>query len=237
MCWSETATLSMVGIGAAATIITARRGEPKAIWLTLGYFTVMEVLQAVGYTVVDDCGSSTNQSVTLLSYLHIALQPIFINAFVMAVMADAVTPRMRRWVYTLATLASLLMLARLAPFSWAGHCAPGDTLCGPSFCTVSGDWHIAWQMPLNDIWGFLGEDVTKFFAFPSYGLAVFALPLAYGAWRFVLMHAVLGPGLASVLTSNSNETPTIWCLFSIGLLMIGISPFIRRQFAPAPARA
>jgi len=237
MCWSETATLSMVGIGAAATIITARRGEPKAIWLTLGYFTVMEVLQAVGYTVVDDCGSSTNKSVTLLSYLHIVFQPIFINAFVMAVMADAVTPRMRRWVYALTTLASLLMLARLAPFSWAGHCAPGDTLCGPSFCTVSGDWHIAWQMPLNDIWGFLGEDVTKFFAFPSYGLAVFALPLAYGAWRFVLMHAVLGPGLASVLTSNPNETPAIWCLFSIGLLMIGISPFIRRQFAPAPARA
>ena len=196
----------------------------------------MEALQAIGYTVVDECGSSTNQSVTLLSYLHIAFQPIFINAFAMALMADAVTPRMRRWVYALAALASLLLLARLAPFSWAGHCAPGDTLCGPSFCTVSGDWHIAWEMPLNDMWGVFGGGVLDSAPSP-YVLAIFALPLAYGAWRFVLIHAALGPGLASALTSDPNEMPAIWCLFSIGLMMIGMSPFIRRQLAPAPVRA
>lgn len=237
MCWSEAATLSMVGIGAVATVVTARRGEPKAIWLTLGYFTAMEALQAIGYSVVDDCGSPTNQSVTLLSYLHIAFQPIFINAFAMALMADVVTPRMRRWVYALTAFSSLLILARLVPFSWAGQCAPDDTLCGPSFCTVSGEWHLAWQMPLNDMWGFLGEGVKYYVPLPSYTLAVFVLPLAYGAWRLVLMHAVLGPGLATALTSNPNETPAVWCLFSIGLLLIGMSPFIRRQFAPAPVRA
>ncbi|MEL6418044.1 MAG: DUF5765 domain-containing protein, partial [Pseudomonadota bacterium] len=42
----------MVGLGTAATVAAARRGEPKAIWLTMGYFTAMEALQAAGYRVV-----------------------------------------------------------------------------------------------------------------------------------------------------------------------------------------
>ena len=49
MCWSATASIAMVGIGVVATGVTAARGEPRAIWLTLGYFTVMEALQATGY--------------------------------------------------------------------------------------------------------------------------------------------------------------------------------------------
>ena len=45
-----------------------------------GYFTVMEGLQVWGYTVVDSCGTPQNQAVTLLSYLHIAFQPMVFNA-------------------------------------------------------------------------------------------------------------------------------------------------------------
>ena len=66
--------------------------------------------------------------------------------------------------------------------------------------------------------------------FPTYWLAVFLLPLIYGAWRFVIFHALAGPILASLLTSNPNETPAIWCLFSIGIILIGLSPLIRRYF-------
>jgi uncharacterized membrane protein YjjP (DUF1212 family) len=60
-------------------------------------------------------------------------------------------------------------------------------------------------------------------------LAAFAVPLFYGAWRFVLFHAVAGPLLALLLTGNQNEAPAIWCLFSIGIILIAISPPIRRR--------
>lgn len=53
MCRSATASLAMVGLGGIATAVAFRRGEPKAIWLAIGYFTVMEALQAAGYAVVD----------------------------------------------------------------------------------------------------------------------------------------------------------------------------------------
>jgi len=47
---------------------------------------------------------------------------------------------------------SLAMLVKMYPFAWAGDCHIGiEGFCGPAVCSVSGSWHIAWQMPLNGI--------------------------------------------------------------------------------------
>ena len=235
MCWSASASMAMVAVGAVATVVSAARGDARAIWLTLGYFTVMEALQAAGYAVVDQCGSPANRTITILSYLHIAFQPIFINAFAMAIAPVAVPARLRRRVWALAGLASALMLLRLVPLEAVGRCLPGEVLCGAQVCLVSGSWHIGWEMPLNGLWQAMGLSVE----FPDYMLAVFVLPLVYGAWRFVVFHAVAGPLLAWMLTSDPNEMPAVWCLFSIGLLLIALSPFVRYRVmgAQAPAAA
>jgi hypothetical protein len=231
MCWSETASYAMVGLGAASTLLTWSKGQPAGIWGTIGYFTAMEALQAWGYAVVDQCGTPGNTSVTLLSYLHIAFQPIVINIFCMALIGPAITARTRRWVLSAAGLVLLLMLARLIPAEWAGTCPLGTSLCGPGYCTITGTWHIGWQVPLNDLFGQVpGLGMSG--QFPDYMLAVFLMPALYGAWRFALFHAIFGPILAAMLTTNPNEMPAIWCLFSIGLILIGISPAIRRAICP-----
>ncbi len=65
----------------------------------------------------------------------------------------------------------------------------------------------------------------------------FILPLVYGAWRFVLFTYVAGPVAAITLTTDPNEMPAIWCLFSIGLLLISLSPLVRHRVmgaAPSP---
>lgn len=237
MCWSEGASVAMVGLGAVATFVTARRGEPKAIPVTLAFFTFMEALQAAGYLVIDECQLGPNKAVTLLSYVHISLQPIFINAFGMSLAAAGViSPAMRRFVYAASGFAALVMLLSLVPFDWAGPCKPDSTLCGPEWCTLTGTWHLAWEMRLNDMWRVIyGETLSELVPFPAYVLAVFVLPLAYRAWRFVLFHAALGPILASQLTNNPNEVPAIWCLFSIGLIFVALSPLIRRSVSPGRA--
>lgn len=236
MCWSEGASLAMVGVGVAATVVTARRGEPVAIPATLGFFAVMEALQVGGYWVIDECTSGANQSFTLLSYLHIAFQPIFINAFGMAIIPGRITPAIRRLVFALSGLATLLIVMRLVPFNWAGQCRPGDILCGPALCTISGTWHLGWEVPLNDMWHATGA-FRKVLPFPAYIAAVFILPLFYGAWRYVLYHAALGPLLAMFLTDNPNEMPAIWCLFSVGLALIGLSPMVRQRVLGRERRA
>lgn len=238
MCWSETASVAMVGLGAAATVVTLRRGEAPAIPATLAFFTLMEGLQAVGYTVIDQCGTPANAAITWASYLHIALQPLFINAFAMAIAPAPVSTARKGQVYALAALCSAIILLQALPLPALGHCLPGGVLCGAEVCTRSGDWHLAWDLPLNGLFVPLRETLGIPLEFPSYMFAAFVLPLVYGAWRFVIFTFVAGPLAAMALTSDPNEMPAVWCLFSIGLLAISLSPLVRqRVMGSAPRTA
>ena len=126
----------------------------------------------------------------------------------------------------------------------AGHAAVDNgaspmnqatTLCGSPLCTVSGEWHIGWAIRLNDLPAAMPWlNVSS----PAYLLTVFVLPLPlpYGAWRFVLFHALVGPILAWRLAGDSLEAPAVWCLFSIGMLLIALSPWIRARFTVVEAR-
>jgi hypothetical protein len=237
MCFSLTISAAMVGLGGVATVLTIRRRDHPVVPLALGYFTAMEALQVAGYMVLDQCASPANQTVTLLSVLHIAFQPFVINAFALSLVARGVNPRMQVAVYTLCALSAVVMLLQLYPFAWAGTCLPGSSLCADQLCTVSGDWHLAWDVPYNGLLAWISLPVIGNWGFPTYMLVVFVLPLFYGAWRLVLFHALAGPILAGLLTGNPNEVPAIWCLFSIGIVLIALSPAIRRRFEGRPLPA
>lgn len=237
MCRSMSATAAMVGIGTAATAVTIRRRDPPAIPATFAYFTLMEALQGAGHATVDRCGLPETQVVALLCWLHIAFQPFSINAFAMTLLAVALRPMARVAVWLCCGLSAVVMLAQLQPFARAGQCAPGTLLCGAAFCVVSGSWHIAWELPTNDMLGPLRAIHGSLGGFPTYVVAAFLVPLAYGAWRFVLFHALAGPFLAWRLTHGVNEIPAVWCLFSIGIVLIGLSPWLRARFSVPPRDA
>lgn len=230
MCWGIEVTAGLTVAGVAAAAFSARRGDPVAVPLTFVYFAAMEGLQLAGYTVIDQCGTPANQTVTALSMLHIALQPIVINAFMLAWLAPGLAEGRRRRVMWLALVASVLMLVQMVPWPGLAPCAIGQPLCGEVLCTVSGNWHLAWSLPYSDI--FAGPDrwLGTNFGFPFYVLAVFVMPLFYGLWRFALFHAVVGPVAANLLTDNVNEAPAIWCLVSILILAVVLLPGARRLF-------
>lgn len=227
----------MTVAGAAATVIAIRRGRPAAIPLTIGYFTAMEALQAVGYAVVDACGSPLNQLIAYLSVLHIAFQPFFINAFAMELSVSRPRPAMRAAAYGVCTISAIVMLTQIYPFDWAGSCRQGGTLCGPAICTISGEWHIGWAIPYNGLSNSLSEMALGLpTAFPTYVLAAFVAPVVfYGAWRFAVFHALVGPGLALLITDDPNEMPAIWCLLSIAIVLTCMSPWLWRRLTRRPA--
>lgn len=230
MCWSGEASAVLATVGIGTTLYAAYKGEPKVLWITLGYFSLMELLQAYTYQYIDDCSSPENQIATLFGYLHITFQPFFINALSMFFIADAVRKKIEFPVYTLCFVSALIMLIQLFPFDWAGVCDPDQPMCAEHLCSVSGNWHIAWDLPINGTFNFLaGMDLIPLYKgyYPSYFLVAFVMPILYGSWRFTLYHIALGPVLARMLTDNPNEWPAVWCLLSIGILILVVKTPLR----------
>jgi hypothetical protein len=230
MCWSGEASAVLAIIGIASTVYTWWKKEPPVLCLALGYFSLMELLQAFTYAVIDDCSNPLNQIATLLGYLHIAFQPFFINMVSLYFVRYKLPGFAKPLIYTCCFAATIMMLIQLYPFSWAGTCLPNRPLCGEVLCSFSGQWHIAWSVPTNGIGNSLAQIswLSPAFAFLGFVLVAFLLPLFYGSWKFTIYHYLIGPGLARVLTDNLNERPAIWCLFSLALLLIVIKTPIRK---------
>ncbi len=217
MCWSGEASAAIAAVGIASTAYAIYKKEPPELYLPLAYFSLMELLQAYTYSVIDQCGMTGNQVATLLGYMHIAFQPFFINMMGMYFIPPEVRERIRTTVYTLCFVFAVLMLVRLYPLPSVPMCELGSMLCGTPLCSVSGNWHIAWNIPYNNLFG----DI------PLYAMVGLILPVLYGSWRASIYSFVAGPILAYLLTNNPNEQPAVWCLLSIGLLLIVVKTRIR----------
>jgi hypothetical protein len=125
-------------------------------------------------------------------------------------------------------MSALFMLVQLYPFPWANSCALGKILCSDRLCSVSGQWHIAWDVPYNSIGDFNYNIPVLKSGFYTYTLTMFVLPVLYGSWRITLYHILLGPVPALLLTDNLNEFAAVWCLVSIGFLLIVAKTPIRK---------
>lgn len=242
MCWSGEASAVLATAGITTTVYLAKKGTPRDLWMPLGYFTLMEMLQAFTYIWINACDQPPNQIFTLLGYLHIAFQPFFVNMIGMHFLPKERQLKIAPWVYALCAATAVLIISKLYPMAWAGQCTQGvEKFCGPALCSVSGAWHIAWQAPLN---GLLSSPVNWIPGMPglhmeglhsaAYAVMAFGIPLLYGSWRFVLFHYMFGPMLANAVSSGPNEAAAVWCLLSIGLLMvIAKSPLTRWLYVKA----
>ncbi len=230
MCWSGEASLTLATTGFVSTAYFYYKGESKVLCAALAYFSLMELLQGYTYAVIDQCFNPKNQIATFLGYMHIAFQPFFVNAVAMHFIPENLRKRIAPTVYTLCFAAATVFMMRIFPFSWIDYCydktyqlliANGVKFnmpfCGEQICSTSGDWHIAWQIPADGSIALAN----------SYVYAAFLLPLLYGSWKLVIYHIITGPFLAFISTDNMNEWAAVWCLYSIGLLLLLIKTPIR----------
>lgn len=217
MCWSVEASVAMTVAWTAGAVYAYKKWQSKFLYIPLIYFTLMELLQAVSYPVINQCGLPANEILTVLAYIHIAFQPIFFNLIMMAFIPERIVKKIFPWVVSICFVSTVIFLLRLYPFSWSPMCEVGNYLCGTPLCTVSWNWHIAWQVPFN----------TLFSNIPVYIVPVLVLPFLYGSWKAGLFSLFAGPLLATLLTDNPNEAPAIWCLFSIALLILVMNTRLR----------
>jgi hypothetical protein len=212
MCWSGEASAALAALGFASTAYAIHKKQSKLLWLPLGYFSLMEALQAYTYSVIDECGLPENQIATLLGYLHICFQPFFVNMVALYFIPKRLARKIAPFAYGVCFVACVMMLIKLYPFEWAPRCVAGvRPMCGEGLCAFSGNWHIAWALPISDI---------AYDRFSWYFFAAFIIPFFYGSWRWTIYHFLTGPFLARLTTDNVNEWPAVWCLLSIDLLLI-----------------
>src|SRR5579863_7249708 len=115
MCWSGQASAVLASVGILSTGYAAYKKEPAVLWISLGYFSLMELLQAFTYTVINQCDNPANQIATLFGYLHITFQPFFINAVSLYFINKHLAKRIAPFVYGACFFASILMLIQLYP--------------------------------------------------------------------------------------------------------------------------
>ncbi len=219
MCWSGEASAAIAVGGLTSAYYLKKRGEPKEVYLPTAYFVLMEGLQAVTYTVVGECGNTYNALFTYLAIAHISFQPFFINMLGMEFVDPAVKRRVSKWVYLICGVAAVGCLARLIPeYELMGRCALGGPLCSHvSTCAYRGEWHIGWNVLLN---GF-NEGWTWYIG------SAFILPVLYGSWKWSGYHYVVGPFLAGLTTTDVNERPAVWCLFSTCIIALLVNTRVR----------
>ena len=219
MCWSGEASAAIAVSGFASAYFLKRKGQPREIYLPPAYFVLMEGLQAITYIWVGQCGNSANLFLTRLAILHISFQPFFINMLGMAFVDKAVKERIHKFVYFLCALTALACLTRLIPaYEILGRCELGKAMCSHSeTCAYRGQWHIGWNIMLN---GF--NEGWRWYVF-----AAFFVPVLYGSWKWSLYHYLVGPLLASLTTSDVNERPAVWCLFSTCIIALLVNTRLR----------
>ncbi len=229
MCWSgeASAVLATAGIAGAAYSALKKDPEPLALWVCLLYFASMESLQAVAYSVLNQCDSPLNQLMTMFGYLHITFQPFFINAVALYFMPKDSARIIAPWAYFGCFVAAIAMLLQLYPFAWAGHCAARTTALRRH--ALHGARRMAHRLAAADEWHwqFHGQQSlsrTRLHRISADGLLH---PIALRQLALILFSWLAGPFLAGLTTSNINEWPAVWCLFSIGLVLAIIKTPLR----------
>ena len=64
MCWNLAASTVFTIIGLVAAVYFYKKKEHFFLWLPLIYFSLMELLQAVTYLVINQCDEPLNQLLT-----------------------------------------------------------------------------------------------------------------------------------------------------------------------------
>lgn len=232
MCWNAEASAVLAVAGIASATVGFRKGEPRAICYALLFFSLMEVIQTFTYFVIDECMNPANVWSTRLAYFHIALQPFFFNAIALHFIPEPTRQRIQKPVYAICLLCTIAIIVRVLPLEWQRYCyniiyhVPffeniqyRFPFCGKETCSVSGEWHMKWQIVAGYNW-WLDR---------SYFFAVFLMPLLYGSWKALFYGILTGPLLAGLTTNNTNEFAAVWCLYSVGILLIMFNTPLRQK--------
>jgi len=213
MCFSENGSLAIGTVGILSGIYFY---YTKHVYASIGicYFALMEILQFFQYRVIDQCSNDYNKFLTIIGYIHICFQPLFINIWLFEF-----TKNPNFLFLYMSFFAGLLLLSRIVFVKDADLCSENEPLCGKRTCSFSGKRHIAWNIRMRS--------PAKYWFTPSMGLHCFMWIMpALLSFQFkpILAMLISMPYIPYILNggiwSNIHEHASIWCYTEIAQLIV-----------------
>ena len=220
MCWSKNVSLSMTLIGLFFTYYSYYFIDK--VWaLNVFYFTIMQLIQYIGYLYIDQCNHPINRLMSYLNYIHLAFQPIiFIIGFNSLFKKIKVTTKTEYSTVNnfvgFAFIIGMLLILRLIPINISNNHnykleRENCVWCGNT-CSYSGIKHISFKLPLRNNPQYLTPTMFTHFA-------LFYLPfiLLFNKKVSLIMLLIFISSLipSIIFKITPAETGTIWCSISI----------------------
>lgn len=233
MCFSLQASGFMFLLG----VISSVWGYYKLNWkisVSIGYFTIMQIIHILGYLTIDKCDNIYNQLASRLNYIHICFQSFFIilgHYGIMEYTKNIDRDSKTRVIYALYITFTLgiFLLFRLVDNLFNGQRLSNKKTssciwCGDT-CSFKGEKHINFQLPLLKTNYYIPSIFAHFIGF-------FIIPLFINKLVAILtiILAITTFVPAYFLNIKNSEAGTIWCFYSITqiLLILFISFYYKK---------
>lgn len=162
MCFTETVSWVFTGLAwISAAFIYKYIPSMYFFGHTFLFLSVMELLQALSYPLMDQCDNFWNQLLTFLSFTHICFQPIVLN-YLAANEYKHIPAYYERYLFScrLSALWGVWMFARgvsemsgITKSNMPDECKftyANEFIRGTNLCTYRGRLHLGWSVPMAD---------------------------------------------------------------------------------------
>jgi hypothetical protein len=194
----------------------------------------MELLQAVQYISIDNNMETLNYLTTIVSYIHICFQPVFLNLFQEAFSKNK-TQIYKQVVYPLCLIGGIGMLLRLKSVNNVYdnlynkiliNYQNSTCLCSNHFDHFESDYTLAF---LDDISKHIGWNISLHkITYLSYGLNIhgfltFVLPFVIERTITIPTSVyIFGISAGIYYSNNIHVQPAIWCFVHIPLMIVSL---------------
>jgi len=169
----------------------------------------MEITQFIQSFYLGKCNMNMNYYSTLFAMFLVAVQPLLWNTYRLK------TNYMYVEVFKFASVASLIwFFAYFVRLLESDDYCDGEVNVGSKFCTYQGPTHLYWKFPLAKFHGF----EANFFTY----LLLWFLPALWEDKKgiFKLCIWLIQIIIVHFFTKNKNEYSSVWCLYSIPILIL-----------------
>jgi hypothetical protein len=237
MCFTQNISYSLGLIGVISSYVMYIN---RYYYASIGifYFSLMELLQGLQYSVIDDCANDMNIFLTYVGYLHICFQPVIVSIWLYEFIEDKKKNlNYLKLIIGICLAGAILLASRVFIIEKDTLCNPKtEPTCGEKTCSISGKYHIVWNFKLRapGTYYFTPSVALHFFLYcvpflvlgiilNNYKVIIMSLStvfIPFVMYIAINLYLYLNDKETYKYYNNMNEIASLWCFVSIPYILL-----------------